>query len=204
MEIMTVLFYFFAFLTALSGLLVITARNPVLSVFFLILAFFNSAALMLLIGAEYIAMTLVIVYVGAVAVLFLFVVMMMNINTAELRQGFLRYLPLGIIVGGLLLVELYLVIEVAKPLVGHEQYIGALTPAATAVTNTQALGLILYTQYAYAFQVSGLVLLVAMIGAIVLTLRKREGVRKQNITKQNNRKRSDSIELKDIPTGQGA
>lgn len=204
MEIMTILFYLFATLTVLAGLAVITARNPVYSVFFLIVAFFNAAALLLLIGAEYIAMTLVIVYVGAVAVLFLFVVMMLNINLAELRQGFLRYLPLGVIVGALLLTELYLVIDVAQPLSGHEQYIGAAMPQGGTITNTQAIGLVLYTQFAYPFQMAGLVLLVAMIGAIVLILRTREGVRRQNIRKQNTRKVKDSIELVKIEPGQGA
>lgn len=199
----TLVFYLFAGVTLISALMVITSKNPVHSVFFLILAFFNSAGLFVLLGAEYIAMTLVIVYVGAVAVLFLFVVMMLDINFEELRKGFLRYLPAGLLVAGVLLAEL--VIVMYRAIVVHGPW-GA-QPAAedgvSQLTNVQAIGSVLYTQYVYAFQIAGLILLVAMIGAIVLTLRHRPGVRRQNISKQLARKRKDAVEVVKVPPGQG-
>ncbi len=196
-------FYLFAAITVASGVMVISARNPVHSVLFLILAFFNAAGLFVLMGAEFLAMILIVVYVGAVAVLFLFVVMMLDINFTELRQGFLQYLPIGALVGIILLAELIMVVGT-----------WALTPEASLVislpiappdqiTNTQALGEVLYTQYIYLFQTAGLVLLVAMIGAIVLTLRKRPGVRRQNIGEQVSRPREASIEIKNVPSGSG-
>ena len=199
----TLLFYGFAITTVLSAVCVISAKNPVHSVFFLIFAFFNSAGLFVLIGAEYIAMTLVIVYVGAVAVLFLFVVMMLDINIAEMRQGFMKRLPLGIGFAGLLLAQ---IIFVLLAVVEQDSIVVAArnqTPNPDQVTNTHAIGQVLYTDYLYPFQMSGIILLVAMIGAIVLTLRTRPGVRKQKIAQQVARKRSDAVELVDVETGKG-
>jgi NADH-quinone oxidoreductase subunit J len=196
-------FYLFAFVAVASGALVVSARNPVHSVLFLILAFFNAAGLFVLMGAEFLAMILVIVYVGAVAVLFLFVVMMLNINFTELRQGFLRYLPIGALVGIVLLAELLFVF--ASWAIGPAD--GALAApmptAVSGVTNAKALGLILYTQYVYAFQAAGAVLLVAMIGAIVLTHRERSGVRRQRISEQIARPRSASVEIRHVEVGKG-
>ena len=197
------MFYIFAAVTVLSAVMVISSKNPVHSVFFLILAFFNSAGLFVLLGAEYIAMTLVIVYVGAVAVLFLFVVMMLDINFAELRQGFLKYLPLGALVALIVFAELIGVfcasIKTPAPLAPVAQAI----PAADKLSNTQAIGNVMYTDYVYPFQMAGVILLVAMIGAIVLTLRTRPGVRKQNIGKQVSRRREDSVQVVSVQTGRG-
>ncbi len=203
MIIQSLAFYLFAAIAVASGVMVISARNPVHSVLFLILTFFNAAGLFVLMGAEFLAMILVVVYVGAVAVLFLFVVMMLDINFVELRQGFLQYLPIGGLIGLILLVELLLVggAWVAAPQVSGEMSVPIPPPA--QVHNTEALGQVLYTQYFYLFQAAGLVLLVAMIGAIVLTLRQREGVRKQKISEQVSRKRSEAIEIKNVPTGSG-
>jgi NADH-quinone oxidoreductase subunit J len=186
-----------------SGVMVISSRNPVHSVLFLILAFFNAAGLFVLMGAEFLAMILVLVYVGAVAVLFLFVVMMLDINYVEMRKGFLQYLPVGGLIGLILLAELTFVVVawVAAPEAGAVASIPIAPP--DQVHNTRALGNVIYTDYIYLFQVAGLVLLVAMVGAIVLTLRQREGVRRQSIAGQIGRKRADSIELKDVPTGSG-
>jgi NADH-quinone oxidoreductase subunit J len=184
-----------------AGAMVIAARNPVHSVLFLILAFFNSAGLFVLMGAEFIAMILVIVYVGAVAVLFLFVVMMLDINFAELRQGFLQYLPVGGLIGLVLLVELVLIF--GSWAIAPTVQIAAPSPAVESATNTHALGRILYTEYVYVFQASGMVLLVAMVGAIVLTLRAREGVRRQSPTHQISRTREQSVELKKVQPGSG-
>ena len=194
-------FYMFAAVLMASAVMVIASRNPVHSVLFLILAFFNSAGLFVLIGAEFLAMILVIVYVGAVAVLFLFVVMMLDINFSELREGFLNYLPVGALIGLILVVELVMVLGgwVFSPDVAT--IVPVLPP--DQVTNTEAIGLVVYTKYFYLFQASGLVLLVAMIGAIVLTLRHREGVKKQRIGQQVSRRREDSIEVRDVPTGSG-
>ena len=194
-------FYLFAFIAIASGVMVISARNPVHSVLFLILAFFNSAGLFVLLGAEFLAMILVVVYVGAVAVLFMFVVMMLDINFVEMRQGFLQYLPIGALVGLILLVELIMVLGgwVLTP----EQIASAATPTPTNVTNTHALGGVLYTDYLYLFQGCGLVLLVAMIGAIVLTHRTRPGVRKQRIADQNARRPGDTIEIRKVESGRG-
>jgi NADH-quinone oxidoreductase subunit J len=196
-------FYLFAGIAVLSGLMVITARNPVHSVLFLILAFFNAAGLFVLLGAEFLAMILVVVYVGAVAVLFLFVVMMLDINFAALRRGIKQHLMLGLAVGVVLLAELVIVVgawAVAPEVANHTAQ--TVVPLVTA-TNTQALGSILYTHYIYAFEGSGLILLVAMIGAIVLTHRSRVGVRRQTIAKQVSRKRSEAIEVVKVPTGHG-
>lgn len=196
-------FYVFAAITVASGVLVIASRNPVHSVLFLILAFFNSAALFLLLGAEFLAMILVVVYVGAVAVLFMFVVMMLDINFVELRRGFLQYLPIGTLVGIVLLVELLLlfgawVISPEAPAAARSPI-----PPADQVSNTEALGRVLYTDYIYLFQAAGMILLVAMIGAIVLTLRAREGVHKQSIAAQVARRPEDAIEVRKVTTGSG-
>jgi NADH-quinone oxidoreductase subunit J len=201
MIVQALAFYLFAAVAVASAVMVIGARNPVHSVLFLILAFFNSAGLFVLMGAEFLAMILVVVYVGAVAVLFLFVVMMLDINFVALRAGFLRYLPVGALVGMLLLAELVLVFAawVVAPLAGQL----TVAPVRPDVTNTEALGRILYTDYFYLFQTAGLILLVAMVGAIVLTLRQREGVRRQNIAEQVGRRRADTLEVKDVPTGSG-
>ena len=203
MIIQALTFYLFGAVAVASGVMVISARNPVHSVLFLILAFFNSAGLFVLMGAEFLAMIMIIVYVGAVAVLFLFVVMMLDINFVELRQGFLQYLPVGALVGLILLVELLLVL--GSWALGPEvaELAAAPTPPPAEVTNTEALGRLLYTRYAYLFQVAGMVLLVAMIGAIVLTLRRRVGVRRQLIARQVRRRREDGVELKHVEPGQG-
>lgn len=204
MIISALAFYVFAAIAIISGVMVVAARNPVHSVLFLILAFFNAAGLFVLMGAEFLAMILVVVYVGAVAVMFMFVVMMLDINFAELRQGFLRYLPIGGLIGLILLVEMLAVL--AGWQLGPEARVVetiAAAPPATEVTNTHALGQLLYTHYIYLFQVAGLILLIAMIGAIVLTHRRRPGVRRQNIGRQIARRPADSIEIRKIPTGKG-
>src|SRR5690349_10622190 len=195
-------FYFFAAILIASAVMVIAARNPVHSVLFLILAFFNAAGLFVLLGAEFLAMILVVVYVGAVAVLFLFVVMMLDIDFAELKRGALQYLPFGVLIGLVLVAELVLAGSawVLKP--AAKNALASATPP--GVTNTAALGHILYTDYVYYFQIAGLVLLVAMIGAIVLTLRARPGVRRQVIAVQNARTAALAVELVDIQPGQGA
>lgn len=188
-------FYLFATITVLSALMVITAKNPVHSVLFLILAFFNSAGLFVLLGAEFIAMILVIVYVGAVAVLFLFVVMMLDISFSDLRKGAMKYVPIGMLAGGVLLAELITIFVGWSFAKGAQSNISSPTPDPSQITNTEALGRILYTDYVFAFQVSGLILLVAMIGAIVLTHRKRPGVRKQNVADQQARQPRDVLEM---------
>jgi NADH-quinone oxidoreductase subunit J len=200
MIVQSLAFYLFAAITLASGVMVIASRNPVHSVLFLILAFFNSAGLFILLGAEFLAMILVVVYVGAVAVLFLFVVMMLDINFAELRRGFATYLPIGGFIGLILVAELLLVVGAWAIAPNAPQVAAAPTPA--AVTNTHALGLVLYTDYFYLFQTAGLILLVAMVGAIVLTLRRRD-VRRQSIARQVSRRAGDTLEVKDVPTGSG-
>ena len=200
MIVQSLAFYLFAAITLASGVMVIASRNPVHSVLFLILAFFNSAGLFILIGAEFLAMILIVVYVGAVAVLFLFVVMMLDINFAELRSGFATYLPIGGFIGLILVVELLLVVGAWVIAPGAPQAAAAPTPA--TVTNTHALGQVLYTDYFYLFQTAGLILLVAMVGAIVLTLRRRD-VRRQSIASQVSRRASETLEVKDVPTGSG-
>ena len=203
-ELITYIFYAFAAVLLGSSLAVVTSRNPVHAVFFLILAFFNAAALFVLMGAEYIAMTLVIVYVGAVAVLFLFVVMMLNINFAKLRAGFIHYLPIGLFVATLLFLEIgsliYLSFDANMSLAAPAQPI----PSATVANNAEAIGRVLYTEYVLLFQLAGVILLVAMIGAIVLTLRSRPGVKRQRIYSQISRKRSEGVELVGVKTGEGA
>jgi NADH-quinone oxidoreductase subunit J len=183
--------------------MVISARNPVHSVLFLILAFFNAAGLFVLMGAEFIAFILVIVYVGAVAVLFMFVVMMLDINFVEMRQGFLQYLPIGGLIGTVLLVELVFVVTSWTVAPDSGGLLAAKVPALTEAHNTEALGRLLYTQYIYLFQGAGMILLLAMVGAIVLTLRDRPGVRRQSIGGQVGQRREDVVELKDVPTGTG-
>ena len=189
-------FYMFSAVMLGAGLMVVVSRNPVFSVLFPILAFFNAAGLFVLIGAEFIAMLLVVVYVGAVAVLFLFVVMMLDINFAEMRAGFQKYLPLGLVVVGILVFELVAAIY-------GDAFKGASLPAMPEISNTRALGNVLYTKYMYLFQVAGLILLVAMIGAIVLTLRSRDGVKRQRIGAQIARTREESVEIKQVEPGSG-
>jgi NADH-quinone oxidoreductase subunit J len=203
MIIPAIAFYVFAAVTVAAGVMVISARNPVHSVLFLILAFFNAAGLFVLMGAEFIAMILVIVYVGAVAVLFLFVVMMLDINFVELRQGFLQYLPIGALVGLVLLAELVLILGSWAVAPDVADRAGAPTPAIAQATNTHAIGGVLYTDYIYLFQAAGVILLIAMMGAIVLTLRSREGVKRQRISQQVSRSREDSVEIKSVEPGSG-
>ena len=203
MIVQAIAFYIFATVAVGAGVMVISARNPVHSVLFLILAFFNAAGLFVLLGAEFIAMILVIVYVGAVAVLFLFVVMMLDINFVELRQGFLQYLPIGGLIGVVLLIELVFILASWTLAPDMASKLAAPAPAVTEVTNTEAIGRILYTDYVYLFQAAGIILLVAMIGAIVLTLRSREGVKKQRIASQLDRRREQTVELKKVQPGSG-
>lgn len=199
--IVALFFYLFSAICIASALMVIASRNPVHSVLFLILAFVNAAGLFLLLGAEFLAMILVVVYVGAVAVLFLFVVMMLDVDFAELREGFLQYLPVGALIGIVLLAEILLVVGAWTIGGGTPRVVAA--PIPTDVSNTEAIGLVLYTKYIYYFQASGLVLLVAMIGAIVLTLRHKEGVKRQNISEQVARTPETAIEVVKVRPGQG-
>ena len=194
-------FYLFAALVVASGAMVIMARNPVHSVLWLILAFFNAAGLMVLLGAEFIAMLLIIVYVGAVAVLFLFVVMMLDIDFAELRAGFVSYFPLGGTIALILLIELVLGVGAWKA--GTLSLAQRAAPVQEATPNIEAIGQLLYTRYIFLFEVAGLILLVAMIGAIVLTHRARGGVRTQNISKQNRRRPQDAVRNVNQPVGEG-
>ncbi len=203
MIVQALCFWLFATIAVASGVMVITRPNPVHSVLFLILAFFNAAGLFVLMGAEFLAMILVIVYVGAVAVLFLFVVMMLDINFAELRRGYLRYLPVGFLVGAVLFVELFLVFGAWEVTPDLAETLAAQVPAAPEISNTAALGAVLYTQYLYVFQAAGLILLVAMIGAIVLTHRVRVGVRRQKIAVQVARRRDDAIAVVKVQSGEG-
>jgi len=191
-------FYVFSIVTIASGVMVISVRNPVHAVLFLILAFFNAAGLFVLLGAEFLAMILVIVYVGAVAVLFLFVVMMLDVDFSELRSGYTRYTPVAFLIGAILLGELVIVVA------SFTLAPGAIQPLpADHVTNAEAIGRVLYTKYVYFFQLAGLTLLVAMIGAIVLTLRNREYAKRQNIGRQVARRRADAIEVVQVETGKG-
>jgi NADH-quinone oxidoreductase subunit J len=191
-------FYLFSIVLLGSGMMVITARNPVHSVLFLILAFFNAAGLFILLGAEFLAMILVIVYVGAVAVLFLFVVMTLDIDFSELRAGASRYLAVGLGIGLILLAELVLMVGSFAVAPGAIQPIPA-----EQVTNTAAIGRVLYTKYVYFFELSGAVLLVAMIGTIVLTLRHRVGAKRQDVAEQVGRRREDAMEVVKVQTGKG-
>jgi NADH-quinone oxidoreductase subunit J len=194
-----VAFYILSTIVVLSALFVIAARNPVHSVLWLILAFFTSAGLLVLIGAEFLAMLLVVVYVGAVAVLFLFVVMMLDIDFVELKQGFQNYLVQGAVIALALLGEIGVVIAASSSMGAA----GTFNPSPDAPTNAEALSKVLYTDYLLLFQMSGIVLLVAMMGAIVLTLKHRPSVKRQNIAQQTGRKRKDAVELKDVRPGQG-
>ncbi len=201
--IAALVFYLFSAIAIASGVLVISSRSPVHSVLYLILAFFNAAGLFLLNGAEFLAMVLVVVYVGAVAVLFLFVVMLLDIDFVKLREGFLQYLPTGALVGLILLVELVLAYASWQFADGAPLSVGSRTPDISDVTNTEALGRILYTDNVYLFEISGLVLLVAMVGTILLTHRTRTGVRKQQIARQNARSKATSVDIVKVPTGGG-
>ena len=195
-------FYLLATVAVVSGLLVVTARNPVHSVLWLILSFFSAAGLFVLLGAEFLAMLLVVVYVGAVAVLFLFVVMMLDVDFVRLREGYARYLPLAGIVAGVLLAEM---IMVSITVVQGGAAKAAIAPvvAGADASNVEVIGRVLYTDYVYFFQAAGIVLLIAMIGAIVLTLRHRPGVRRQDLASQANRERAKAVEVKSVATGQG-
>ncbi len=203
MLIEALIFYLFAGVTIGSAIMVISARNPVHSVLFLILSFFNSAGLFVLLGAEFLAMILIVVYVGAVAVLFLFVVMMLDINLVRLREGFLQYLPIGGVIGLILLAEISVVIFGWSLSPDDKAPAATPMPSLATASNTEAIGAVLYTDYVYLFQAAGLVLLVAMIGAIVLTHRSRPGVRKQRIGDQLARTREQSVELKQVSSGEG-
>ncbi len=194
-------FYLFAAITVASAFMVISARNPVYAVLFLILAFFNAAGLFVLLGAEFLAMMLVVVYVGAVMVLFLFVIMMLDVDFAELRAGFSQYLPIGATIGGVLLIELILVVGSWVTSSGEALKIASPVPTEDGVTNTEAIGRVLYTQYVYFFEAAGLILLVAMIGAIVLTQRERAGVRRQNIADQVARTPEASVAVVEVASG---
>jgi len=194
-------FYLFAGICVASAVMVIAARNPVHSVLYLILAFANAAGLFVMMGAEFLAMILIVVYVGAVAVLFLFVVMMLDVDFSELKQGALQYLPIGVLIGGIFLAELLLVAGAWVIGPGIQQAITS--PIPTNITNTEAIGLVLYTRYIYFFQAAGMILLVAMIGAIVLTLHHRARVRRQDIATQVARTPATSIEIVKVRSGQG-
>ena len=196
-------FYMFAVILVASAAMVISAKNPVHSVLFLILTFFNAAGIFVLLGAEFLAMILVIVYVGAVAVLFMFVVMMLDINFVELRQGFLQYLPIGAFIGIILIVELLALVSGWSITSETISNISDPKPDITVTTNTHALGQIIYTKYLYLFQSAGIILLVAMIGAIVLTHRQRTGVKKQDISSQLARRSENSVEVRKVGVGKG-
>jgi NADH-quinone oxidoreductase subunit J len=196
-------FYLFAAICIASAIMVISARNPVHSVLFLILAFVNAAGLFVLLGAEFLAMILIVVYVGAVAVLFLFVVMMLDIDFAELRRGFLNYLPIGLAVGAVLLAELLFVVGAWAINAAVPKTVTAPLPPPNVVNNTQAIGLVLYTRYVYYFEAAGIILLVAMIGAIVLTLYHKAEVKRQRIAEQVARRRAGAVDVVKVRSGQG-
>jgi NADH-quinone oxidoreductase subunit J len=200
MVAVTFFFYLFAALAVASAMMVVLSRNPVHSVLYLILCFFNAAGLFILMGAEFLAMILVVVYVGAVAVLFLFVVMMLDVDFVKLREGLASYLPVGAVIGLIMLAELVLVFGTWSL---APESLKAAAAAPPGITNTQALGEVLYTRYFYWFQAAGMVLLVAMIGAIVLTLRHKEGVKRQSISAQVARTPATAIEIRKVEPGQG-
>jgi NADH-quinone oxidoreductase subunit J len=201
MNIAALFFYLFSAVMIASAFMVISSRNPVHSVLFLILAFFNAAGLFLLLGAEFLAMILVVVYVGAVAVLFLFVVMMLDVDFAEFKQGFLQYLPIGGTLGLIVLIEIAVVVGAWT--IGPISIANVTTPMPPGMTNTMALGRVLYTQYIYLFQAAGLILLTAMIGAIVLTLRHKVGVKRQDIAMQNARTPAEAVEIRKVASRRG-
>jgi len=203
MIVQALFFYLFAGVCVASAVMVISSRNPVHSVLFLILAFVNAAGLFVLLGAEFLAMILIVVYVGAVAVLFLFVVMMLDVDFSQLKQGVLQYLPMGILIGGIFLIELLFVVFFWALGPSTQQSITAPIPSLDKVSNTAAIGLVLYTRYVYYFEAAGLVLLVAMIGAIVLTLQHRVRVRRQDIGAQVARTPATAIEIRKVRPGQG-
>ena len=202
MYLYSITFYIFSLVAVLSALMVISARNPVHSVLFLILSFVNAAGLFVLLGAEFLAMILVVVYVGAVAVLFLFVVMMLDINFVKLREGFLQYLPFGALLGIVLIIELG-ILFLTKSFSENSLSKFVESPIMNEVENTKLIGQVLYTNYFYLFQISGLILLVAMVGSITLTLRDRGQVKRQDISQQNYLDANDSIEKKKIKLGEG-
>ena len=195
-----IIFYFFSFVVIASSVMVISSKNTVHAVFFLILDFVSVACLFIMLGAEFLGMITLIVYVGAVAVLFLFVVMMININFSELKTGFLDYLPFGMFIGVVIFIELVMMISAWKY---KAEFIVAKKIAKPLVSNTESLGMIIYTDYILFFQISGLILLVAMIGAIVLTFRRKDSLRRQDITTQVSRERDESVELRDVPNFKG-
>ena len=210
MTIAAVFFYLFAFVTVACGFLVIGSRNPVHSVLFLILAFFNAAGLFMLAGAEFLALILIVVYVGAVAVLFLFVVMMLDVDFAEMREGFLQYMPIGALVGLILVAELILVLSANalefRPIAAAVEPIPSVLTASEnvqPVSNIEAIGALLYTKYVFYFQLAGMVLLVAMVDAIVLTLSRRADVRRQDVAAQVARDPEKAVTVVDIPSGKG-
>ena len=202
MYLYSITFYVFSLVAVLSALMVISARNPVHSVLFLILSFVNASGLFVLLGAEFLAMILVVVYVGAVAVLFLFVVMMLDINFVKLREGFLQYLPFGALLGIVLIIELG-ILFLTRSFSDNSLSKFVETPIINEIENTKLIGQVLYTDYFYLFQISGLILLVAMVGSITLTLRDRGQVKRQNISQQNYLNANDSIEKKNIKLGEG-
>ena len=202
MYLYSITFYIFSLVAVLSALMVISARNPVHSVLFLILSFVNASGLFVLLGAEFLAMILVIVYVGAVAVLFLFVVMMLDINFVKLREGFLQYLPFGALLGIVLIIELG-ILFLTRSFSENSLSKFVESPMINEIENTKLIGQVLYTDYFYLFQISGLILLVAMVGSITLTLRDRGQVKRQNISQQNYLNANDSIEKKNIKLGEG-
>jgi NADH-quinone oxidoreductase subunit J len=201
MIVVALFFYLFAGLCVASAFMVIAAKNPVHSVLYLILTFVNAAGLFVMLGAEFLAMILIVVYVGAVAVLFLFVVMMLDVDFAELKQGALQYLPIGMLIGGIFLAELLLVVGAWVIGPGVPQAITA--PIAAKTSNIEVIGLVLYTRYAYFFEAAGMILLVAMVGAIVLTLQHRVRVRRQNIPEQIARTPKTAMEVVKVRSGQG-
>ena len=195
-----IIFYFFSFVVIASSVMVISSKNTVHAVFFLILDFVSVACLFIMLGAEFLGMITLIVYVGAVAVLFLFVVMMININFSELKTGFLDYLPFGMLIGVVIFIELVMMISAWKY---KAEFIITKKTTKPLVSNTESLGMIIYTDYILFFQISGLILLVAMIGAIVLTFRRKDSLRRQDITTQVSRERDESVELRDVPNFKG-
>lgn len=203
MYIAAFFFYLFSTITVASAFMVIAARNPVHSVLFLILAFVNAAGLFMIAGAEFLALLLIVVYVGAVAVLFLFVVMMLDVDFAELREGFLQYLPVGMLVAAIVLIELLMVIGTFVLAPGAAAIAVQPIPDMGQVSNIRALGDILYTKYVFHFQVAGMILLVAMVGAIVLTLRHKPNVRRQDIARQVARTPASAIEVVKVESGKG-
>lgn len=203
MGLQAIFFYIFAFVAVASAFMVVSAKNPVHSVLFLILVFFNSAGLFLLTGAEFLAMILLVVYIGAVAVLFLFVVMMLDIDFAELRSGILQYAPIGVVVGLIIAAELIVVVGGSFLSPEAAKSVTMPIPNPAQRTNTAALGDVLYTHYVYFFEIAGMVLVVAMIGAIVLTLRHRQNIHRQNISRQVTRTPATAVEVVKVKPGQG-